>query len=274
MKQNIVNRVLSLLLALVCVMGVLPLAAFAAGLSSAPSYITQKSSDYMKIGGQSVRYRAASSTINNVGLPYVFDEQVEVPGFGSTRALCAYQKGTLGPGANGQKWNFKNEVDNASLRVILTYIYSHTYGNFTDAGSAIGLEHWNEYWSDIWFMVAQAMSWYYEHGIILDVNSNREGFIEQAAEEFIAAMKLYHQTYGQSSWITNWDSIGTHSIIDSTDGGATGYSAYDYVATGVNLVMVRSVERIIFLIASGVDLPWPIITGALTPNTGVPPTFS
>ena len=228
---------MSLLLALVCVMGLLPLSAFAAGLSSAPGSITQKSSDYMKIGGQSVRYKAASSAINNVGLPYVFDEQVEVPGYGATRALCAYQKGTLGPAANGQKWNYKNEVDNASLKVLLTYIYSHTYGNFTDAGNAVGLEHWNQYWSDIWFMVAQAGSWLNEHGTILDVNSNREGFIEQMAEEFVAAMKLYHRTYGQSSWITDWDSIGTHSIIDSKDGGVTGYSAYDYVATGVNLVL-------------------------------------
>ena len=237
MKHKLINRALSLLLALVCVMGLLPLSAFAAGLSSAPGSITQKSSDYMKIGGQSVRYKAASSAINNVGLPYVFDEQVEVPGYGTTRALCAYQKGTLGPAANGQKWNYKNEVDNASLKVLLTYIYSHTYGNFTDAGNAVGLEHWNQYWSDIWFMVAQAGSWLYEHGTILDVNSNREGFIEQMAEEFVAAMKLYHDTYGQSSFITNWSSIGTHSIIDSADGGATGYSAYDYVATGVNLVL-------------------------------------
>ena len=240
MKQKFINRVMSLLLALVCVMGLLPLSAFAAGeRSSAPGSITQKSSDYMKIGGQSVRYKAASSAINNVGLPYVFDEQVEVPGYGATRALCAYQKGTLGPAANGQKWNFKNEVDNTSLKVLLTYIYSHTYGNFTDAGNAVGLEHWNQYWSDIWFMVAQAGSWLNEHGTILDVNSNREGFIEQMAEEFVAAMKLYHRTYGQSSFITNWSSIGTHSIIDSADGGVTGYSAYDYVATGVNLVLVH-----------------------------------
>jgi len=232
-----INRVMSLLLALVCVMGLLPLSAFAAGLPTAPGSITQKSSDYMKIGGKSVRYKAASSTINNVGLPYVFDEQVDVPGYGSTRALCAYQKGTLGPAANGQKWNFKEEVNNASLKVLLTYIYSHTYGDFTDAGNARGLEHWTQYWSDIWFMVAQAMSWYYEHGIILDVNSNRDGFIEQAAEEFVAAMKLYHDTYGQSSWIKDWSKIGTHSIIDSSDGGKTGNSAYDYIATGVNLVM-------------------------------------
>ena len=97
MKNTIIKRAVSLLLALVCVMGVLPLSAFAAGLSSAPGSITQRSSDYMKIGGRSVRYRAASSVINNVGLPYVFDEQVEVPDYGPTRALCAYQKGTLGP---------------------------------------------------------------------------------------------------------------------------------------------------------------------------------
>ena len=197
MKHSLFDRALSLLLALVCVMGILPLSAFAAeGLSSAPGSITQKSSAYITIGGRSVRYKAASSTINNVGLPYVFNEQVDVPGFGSTRALCAYQRGTLGPGANGQRWNFKNEVNSASLKVLLTYVYSHTYGNFTDSGDAVGLEHWNQYWSDIWFLVAQAMSWYYEHGIILDVNSNREGYIEQAAEEFVAAMRLYHETYG------------------------------------------------------------------------------
>ncbi len=238
MKNNIIKRAVSLLLALVCVMGVLPLSAFAAtGLSSAPASITQKSSDYMKIGGKSVRYKAASSVINNVGLPYVFDEQVDVPDFGPTRALCAYQKGTLGPGANGQKWNFKEEVNNASLRVLLTYVYSHTYGSFTDAGNARGLEHWNNYWSDIWYMVAQAMSWYFEHGIIKDVNSDREGFKEQCAEEFIAAMRLYHDTYGQSSFITDWSKIGTHSIIDSADGGKTGNSAYDYISAGVNLVL-------------------------------------
>ena len=190
MKRSFFNRALSLLLALVCILGVLPLSAFAAeGLSTAPDSITQKSSDYMYIGGRPVRYRAASDVINNAGLPYVFDEQVNVPGLDApVRALCAYHKGTLGSGANGQKWNFKTEVDNASLNVLLTYVYAHTYGDFTDAGNARGLETWGYYWSDIWFMVAQAMSWYYEYGIIKDVNSDREGFISQAAEEFVAAM--------------------------------------------------------------------------------------
>ena len=239
MKNTIIKRTMSMLLALVCILGILPLSAFAAtGLSSAPDSITQKSSDYMYIGGRPVRYRAASETINSKGLPYVFDEQVTVPGLDApTRALCAYHKGTLGNGANGQKWNFKTEVTDSSLKTLLTYVYAHTYGNFTDAGNARGLETWGSYWSDIWFMVAQAMSWYYEYGIIIDVTSNREGFIEQAAEEFVAAMKLYHRTYGQSSWIKDWDAIDTHSIIDSSDGGKTGNSAYDYIKTGVDLVL-------------------------------------
>ena len=132
MKNTIIKRILSLVLALVCVLGVLPLSAFAAtGLSSAPGSIT------------------------NNGLPYVFDEQVTVPGLDApTRALCAYHKGTLGSGANGQRWNFKTEVTNSSLVTLLTYVYAHTYGNFTDAGNARGLETWGSYWSDIWFMVA------------------------------------------------------------------------------------------------------------------------
>ena len=99
MKNKFVQRTLALFLALVCVMGILPLSAFAAE-GNAPGSITQKSSAYMTIGGRSVRYKAASSTINNMGLPYVFNEQVDV----ATRALCAYQKGTLGPTANGSSW--------------------------------------------------------------------------------------------------------------------------------------------------------------------------
>ena len=35
--------------------------------------------------------------------------------------------------ANGQKWNYKEEVTHPSLKVLLTYIYSHTYGSFAGA---------------------------------------------------------------------------------------------------------------------------------------------
>ena len=124
-------------------MGILPLSAFAAsGLSTAPSSITQKDCDYFYAGAHPVRYESASDTINAEGLPFVFDEQVDVPGYGTTRALCAYHNGSLGSAANGQKWNFKNEVNSPSLKALLTYVHSCTYGDFTDAGNARGLETW------------------------------------------------------------------------------------------------------------------------------------
>ena len=238
MKNNMFTRGIALLLVLVCIVGVLPTPASAAGgLSSAPASVTQQYCSAMTIGGQLVYYESAASVINNEHLPHVFIEEVDVPGYGTTRALCAYYLGRLSSLANGQRWNFKEEIPSASLKTILTYIYSCTYGNFTEAGNARGLPHWGEYWSAIWMLVAQGLSWYYEYGILKDVNADREAFIEQAAEEFLAVMKLYHQTYGQSSWLTDWDNLDTHSIIDSADGGITGNSAYDYIATGVNLVL-------------------------------------
>ena len=209
MKNTLFIRAAALLLALVCAVGVLPLPASAASEPSAPDSITQESCDYVTVGGKRVKYESASSVVNAEGLPHVFNEQVEVPGYGTVRALCAYHQGRLGPEANGQKWSFKEEVTNASLKTILTYVYSHTDGNFTDAGNAAGSDHWGKNWSDLWFMTAQAISWYYEYGVIKDVTTDREGFIEQVADEFLAAIKLLHETYNWAHWITDWDNVDT-----------------------------------------------------------------
>ncbi len=238
MKHSFLNRALSLLLALVCILGILPLSAFAAeGLSNAPATITQKSSDYMYSGGKPVRYEAASSAINSVGRPFVFDEQVDVPGFGATRALCAYQQGTLGSGANGQKWNFSKEVTHPSLKALLKWVYSSTYGNFTPAGKAAGLETWGAMWSDLWFLTAQAMTWCHEHGVLIDYTTNKEGFYIQAAEEFMAGVKMFHDEWNYSPWITDWSKVDIYTIIDSADNGKTGHSAYDYISINMELVL-------------------------------------
>ena len=236
LKHKLFNRAMALLLALTCVLGLLPLSAFAAA-ATAPTAITQKSANYMYVGGKPVRYESASDTINAEGHPYVFNAQVDVPSFGATRALCAYQKGTLGNGANGQRWNFKTEVTHLSLKALLTWVYASSYGKFTPAGNAAGMETWKQMWSDLWFMTAQGMTWYYEHGILKDCNTDREGFTVQVAEEFLAAYRMYHDEWGYSPWITDWDNVGIRDIIDSSDNGATGGSAYDYASTAVRLVM-------------------------------------
>ena len=74
MKHNLFKRAATLLLALICVVGILPLSALAAGLSSAPGAITQKSCDYMYFGGSIVRYKAADPTVNSHGVTCVFNE--------------------------------------------------------------------------------------------------------------------------------------------------------------------------------------------------------
>ena len=231
------KRAIALFLALVCVMGVLPLSAFAAGLSTAPSSITQKSCEYMFNGGSPVRYRAANSTVNSHGIPYVFDVQMNVPGYGTARALCARQSGTLGGRANGQRWNFQKEITHPSLKLLLTYIYSSTYGEFTDAGKAAGMETWGPLWSNCWFVVAQALTWCNEHGVLIDYSADKEGFIKQASAEMLAAFKMFDSVWNSSPWITNWNTVDIYTIIDSNDGGLTGYSAYDYIATGVRVML-------------------------------------
>ena len=238
MKNNLFIRAAAFLLALVCVVGVLPLSAFAAdGLSDAPGSITQKSSKFMTVSGRLVQYESANSVLRNEGSAPVFDEEMEVPGYGTARALCAYFHGSLSPLANGQRWNYKEEFTSASLKVILTYIYSHANGDFTAAGEAAGSQHWGEGWTKLWFIVAQGMSWYHEYGILKDVNTDREGFIEQVAGEFLAAMKVCHDAYNWAHWITDWDNVNIHTIIDSADNGITGNTAYDFASVGINRVL-------------------------------------
>ena len=112
--------------------GVLPISSFAAtGLTTAPASITQTSCDYVTYMGSYLRYQTANSTVNSHGTSYVFDEKVSVPGLDyPVKALCAYHIGTLGSGANGQRWNFMEEVTDPSLKAVLTYVNSFTNGGF------------------------------------------------------------------------------------------------------------------------------------------------
>lgn len=173
MKSKLFKHVIALLLALVCAFGILPLSAFADGLSTAPATITQKSCDYMYSGGNPVHYKPANSTVSANGPAYVFDEQVDVPGYGTVRAMCAYQAGTLGSRANGQRWNFQREITHPSLKLILTFIYAHTYGDFTDAGKAAAMETWGPMWSDVWFVVAQSLTWCNQYGVLIDYSTDK-----------------------------------------------------------------------------------------------------
>ncbi len=200
MKNNFAKRTISLILALLCVVGILPLSAFAAtGSLTAPASITQTSCDYVTYQGSYLKYETANSTVNSHGISYVFDEKVSVPGVANpVKALCAYHIGTLGSGANGQRWNFMEEVTDPSLKAVLTYVYSCTNGDFTDAGKAMGFEAWPQGWADLWFIVAQSLTWYQEYGQLINYQVDRNGFLNQLAQEYLAVYKLYDKVYGWS----------------------------------------------------------------------------
>lgn len=53
----------------------------------------------------------------------------------------------------------------------------------------------------------------------------------------MAAFKMFHDTWNSTAWITNWDNVDIHTMIDSNDNGVTGNSAYGCISTGVNLVL-------------------------------------
>ena len=74
----------------------------------------------------------------------------------------------------------------------------HIHLGVKDIGMALGVDG----------MTAQGMTWYYEHGILKDCNTDREGFTVQVAEEFLAAYRMYHDEWGYSPWITDWDNVG------------------------------------------------------------------
>ena len=79
------------------------------------------------------------------------------------------------------------------------------------------------------------------------------------------------QVVGQILADTRYRSCNfSHCVVGNLD-----YSVNACCSRAVNPAwMHRSVVRIMFLMARGDEQPWPMTTGALTPSTGVPPTFS
>ncbi len=56
--------------------------------------------------------------------------------------------------------------------------------------------------------------------------------------------------------------------------GTAGYDTISFICCTNPERTVRSVWRIMLQMAFGLERPWPTVTAALTPSTGVPPMFS
>ena len=158
------TRLTALLLALVCVLGLLPSTAFAAA-------------DTIKLkefGMSGVAYQSAA--LGKCTLHQMYYEN----GSATTVGFCGTKGGGMGNSLKGQTWGNKTEISDSTVKIMMAYYYAHSTGVFTDEARALGVDDvWGPEYT--WYMNAwvQACIWRYQQGSMSDP-------VVSCAEEFMA----------------------------------------------------------------------------------------
>ena len=142
------TRIMSMLLALVCILGLLPTAALAAS----PDTIVMEDCTH-----NGVYYESAA-------LDTCWLHQMKFDYNGDTvTGFCADHGGGMGWSLNGHKWDNPQPISDPTVKTMMAYYYAHSRGIFTDRAHALGVD---EVWSSdyTWTMNAwvQAVIWRYE----------------------------------------------------------------------------------------------------------------
>lgn len=152
------KRLVCILLALICMLGLLPSTAFAAG----PNTIVMEDCTHNGVYYES----AALSTcwLHQMKFDYNGDT---VMGF------CADHGGGMGWSLEGHEWNNPREITDPTVKTMLAYFYAHSRGIFTDQAHALGVD---EVWSSdyTWTMNAwvQAVVWRYRRRNDVDLEGD------------------------------------------------------------------------------------------------------
>ena len=152
--HSLKNRVTAMLLALICVLGLLPTAALAA------------EADTIKLerfGMSGVSYQSAS-----LGRCTMHQMYYGVAGKTSV-GFCGTKGGGMGTSLIGQTWGDPKPVTDPTVKMMMAYYYAHSLGNFTDKAQALGVDDiWDSGYS--WYMNAwvQAIVWRYKDGSLGD----------------------------------------------------------------------------------------------------------
>ena len=147
-------RLTAMLLVLVCVLGLLPASAFAAGTDSIK---------LEKFGMSGVSYTSAS--LGNCTLHQMYYDY----GGATTIGFCGTKGGGMGSSLIGQTWGNPTEITNSTVKTMMAYYYAHSTGVFTDEARALGVDTiWDAGYT--WYMNAwvQAVLWRYKAGTISD----------------------------------------------------------------------------------------------------------
>ena len=148
------TRLTALLLTLVCVLGLLPSSALAAG----PSTIKLE-----RFGFYGVSYESAKlgrCLIHQ--MYYDFDNQTAI-------GFCGTKGAAMNNNFRGHTWNNPRDITDPTVKMMMGYYYSHSLGKFTDVAIAAGV---NDVWDAgyTWYMNAwvQAIIWRYKAGTMSD----------------------------------------------------------------------------------------------------------
>lgn len=216
-------------LALVCVFGLLPASAFAAGANTIK---------LEKFGMSGVSYE--SSKLGKCTLHQMYYD------YGGTTAVgfCGTKGGGMGSSLIGQTWGNPREITNSTVKTMMAYYYAHSTGVFTDEAKAIGVDTvWDAGYT--WYMNAwvQAIIWRYQAGTLGDP-------VVGCAEELMAVYNSLEKTnYTSIDQERDNASFRTRAqyILDLGSrvwGDCTVYE-YSFTGTGSSAHPASSVQKVV-----------------------------
>lgn len=209
------TRLIAALLALVCVLGLLPGTAFAA----TPDTI--KMDDCTHNG---VKYESPA-----LGTCHLHQMHFGLNGK-STMGFCAEKGKGMGWSLEGHAWNSPQSVSDPTVTTMMAYFYAHSTGVFTDQAKALGVD---DVWSSdyTWTMNAwvQAVVWRYKAGLLSDP-------VTACAEELMCVYNnLEHTNYSSIDDLLDGTSFRDRAkyILDLGQQGVWGScDVYEYAYAG------------------------------------------
>ena len=219
-----------MLLALVCVLGLLPTAALAA------------SPDTIKL--EDCAYNGVHYNSPALGECWLHQMQFSYNG-DSVMGFCSQKGAGMGRSLEGHTWDSPTPINDPTVKTMMAYFYCHSKGIFTDQAVALGSD---EVWGSeyTWTMNAwvQAVVWRYKAGLLSDPAA-------ACAEELLYVYNnLYHTSY--SSIDEEMDGISFRDraqyILDLGAQGVWGDCAvyeYTYAGPGTSYHPANDVQSVV-----------------------------
>ena len=234
MNHPLRTRVTALLLALICVLGLLPATALAA-------------SDTIKLerfGMSGVSYESAALGRCSLHEMYFSGGNKTSVGF------CGTKGGGMGSSLIGQTWGNKTPISDPTVLTMMAYYYAHSTGVFTDEAKALGVDNiWSAGYT--WYMNAwvQAVIWRYQQGSMSDP-------VVACAEELMAVFNSLEGTHytsideekdgssfrSRAQYILDLGQRGVWGQCTAYEYGFTGAGSSAHPASGVQKIILGELE--------------------------------